>query len=99
MASPKVNVAAASSISHGSRRMKLVSDVCTRSRPPREPPRLTAPRTNSHFPGVFTSRLYAIAEATAPGHNANVVVALAVTGAMPAKSSAGRAMNESAAGD
>ena len=98
---PNVNVTTATSISHGSRRMKLVSDVRTSSTAPTNPPaRLTALSRTSHFLGVaVSSRRYAIMLESDPGQLTTVLVALATMGVTPAKSSVGKREERSAARD
>lgn len=92
---PKVNVAVASSNSHGRSRMKLSSEVRTSSKPPRRPPtRLMNPRRSVHSRAWPISRRYATALDNDAGHIANVDVAFADTGATPAYSSAGSVRND-----
>src|SRR6476659_4700359 len=75
---PNEKVAAATSISHGNRRMKLSSDVRTSSNPPRTPPtRLTRPRRSIQARDREISSRYASALASEAGHIAKVEVALA----------------------
>src|SRR4051794_31456275 len=92
---PNENVAAATNINHGSRRMKLSSDVRTSSSPPRSPPTtLMTPSRSIHVRPREISSRYASALANEAGHIANVEVAFADTGAMPAYSSVGRVRND-----
>ena len=84
------------SISHGSRRMKLVSDVRTSSTAPTNPPtRLATLSRASHFGGVAaSSRRYANMLDSVPGQRTTVLVALATIGVTPANSSAGKVRND-----
>src|SRR3954470_1783583 len=92
---PKVNVAAAMSISHGSRRRKLESEVRTSSSAPASPPaRLVTPRAAIHRRDVLMSPRYANVLDSDAGHSASVDVALAATGDTPAKMSAGSVRND-----
>src|SRR5438128_425476 len=92
---PKLKVAAAISISHGSRRRKLESDVRTSSRAPARPPaRLVRPSTAIHWRDVRMSPRYANVLDTDAGHKASVEVALAATGETPARMSAGSVRND-----
>src|SRR4051812_30952354 len=92
---PKVNVAAATSISHGSRRRKLESEVRTKSCAPSSPPAtLVSPRITSHCRDVLMSPRYANVLEIDAGHSASVDVALATTGDTPATMSAGKVRND-----
>src|SRR5437763_746589 len=92
---PKVNVAAARSMSHGSSRRKPLSEGrISRNAPTNPPSRLTPPRLTSHRLPVTISGRWAIALEIDPGHRATADVALAATGVTPANISAGNVMNE-----
>src|SRR4051812_10546158 len=87
---PKVNVTAATSISHGSSRRKLESDVRTsRIAPARPPARLVRPSTAIQRRDVLMSPRYANVLDTDAGQSASVDVAFALTGDTPATINAG----------
>ena len=92
---PNVNVAAAMSISQGSRRRKLESDVRTSSSAPASPPATLASAENGQpRRDVLMSPRYANVLDTDAGHSASVDVALATTGDTPATMSAGSVRND-----
>src|SRR2546423_11338079 len=92
---PNVNVAAATSISHGSSRRKLESDVRTSRNAPTSPPaRLVMPSTASHWRDVLMSPRYANVLETDAGQSASVDVAFAATGDTPATMRDGSVRND-----
>src|SRR6516162_1290802 len=86
---------AATSSSHGTRRMNVDCGVLSRTRAPAVPPMRPATIMGTRRRRFLrTSSRYAATDVTCPGQSATVLVALACTGRIPVPSSAGKDRKE-----